>query len=290
MPSFHRVLFPVDFSSRCNDTSPYVASIARKSASEVVLLHAFGIYNGASYGDASPTIVYAAYEDVIRQSRVAELESFGYEDFKDLKVTRTIEVGEAAEAIAQYVAEHGIDLVVMPTHGHGRFRQFLLGSVTSKVLHDVTCPVWTTAHSETLVSRAFEQIHTIVCAVDLSSDTPVVVRAACEMACRYGGTVQLVHAISSPELENGYVENAPFQRFLFDAANERLAAIQRELQTHFDVCVRHGNVAAIVAEAAANCGAQLVVVGRGRIQKTLGRFRTNMAAIIRESPCPVLSV
>jgi nucleotide-binding universal stress UspA family protein len=290
MLTFRRILFPVDFSARCGDAAPYVALIARGSASEVVLLHAFGIYEGIPCGAESPTAVYWAYENGVRQRRIAELESFGHEDFKDLSVTRTIEVGEPAERIVQYVAGHAVDLVVMPTHGHGKFRQLLLGSVTSKVLHDAACPVLTTAHSENLASKSFEQISVIVCAVDLSSDTSRVVRAACDMALASGAAVQLVHAIPSPERENGYVENAPFQRFLFDTASEQLAATQRETQTHFDVCIRHGNVAAVVAEAATNCGAQLVVIGRGRIQKLLGRLRTNVAGIIRESPCPVLSV
>ncbi len=31
----------------------------------------------------------------------------------------------------------------MPTHGYDRFRGMLLGSVVSKVLHDVDCAVWT---------------------------------------------------------------------------------------------------------------------------------------------------
>jgi nucleotide-binding universal stress UspA family protein len=179
---------------------------------------------------------------------------------------------------------------VMPTHGHGRFRQLLLGSVTSKVLHDVACPVLTTAHSENLPSRAFTPIRAIVCAVDLSSDTPLVLRAASDLSAASGAPVQLVHAIPASEAADEFAENAPFRRFLFDTAKERLAAVQREAQTCYDVCIEHGNVAAVVAGAAARQDAQVVVIGRGRMQKALGRFRTNVGAIIRDSPCPVLSV
>ena len=32
---------------------------------------------------------------------------------------------------------------MMPTHGCGPLRRFLLGSVTAKVLHDVSTAVWT---------------------------------------------------------------------------------------------------------------------------------------------------
>src|SRR5689334_17044250 len=57
-----------------------------------------------------------------------------------LNVTRTVEVGDAAHRITQYVDEHGVDLVVVPTHGRGKFRRLLLGSVTSKVLHIPSVP------------------------------------------------------------------------------------------------------------------------------------------------------
>jgi nucleotide-binding universal stress UspA family protein len=35
--------------------------------------------------------------------------------------------------------------------------------------------------------------------------------------------------------------------------------------------------------------ADLVVIGRGKLQEALGRLRTNAYAIIRQSPCPVVS-
>src|SRR4051812_35255270 len=47
------------------------------------------------------------------------------------------ETGDAARAIAECVGARQIDLVMMPTHGYGMFRRALLGSVTTKVLHDV---------------------------------------------------------------------------------------------------------------------------------------------------------
>jgi hypothetical protein len=36
--------------------------------------------------------------------------------------------------------------------------------------------------------------------------------------------------------------------------------------------------------------ASLVVVGRGRITHRFGQLRTHVTSIIRESPCPVLSI
>jgi hypothetical protein len=34
----------------------------------------------------------------------------------------------------------------------------------------------------------------------------------------------------------------------------------------------------------------LIVIGRGVMQKTLGRLRSSAYSIIREAPCPVISI
>jgi nucleotide-binding universal stress UspA family protein len=291
MFTFRKVLFPVDLSPRCVATAPYIAAIARKFESELFLLHVFSVYDGGlPYGAASPTVIYAGYEHAIRQQRTADMESFGREEFKCLKVTRTVEIGEVSSRITHYADEHGIDLIIMPTHGHGRFRRLLLGSVTSKVLHDTACPVWTTAHSEELISHSAENVRSIVCAVDLCSSTVHVIRAATDIAKQYGAVVRLVHAIPHPDYGPGVIEDASFRQFIFDTANEKIADLQHEAETPFNTWVQHGSIPTVIRETALTCDSQLVVIGRGRTQQFLGGLRTHASAIIRESPCPVLSV
>jgi hypothetical protein len=46
----------------------------------------------------------------------------------------------------------------------------------------------------------------------------------------------------------------------------------------------------VVHQAALGHSADIVVIGRGVIQKPLGRLRTGAYEIIREAPCPVISV
>jgi len=290
MLTFRRILFPVDLSPRCVAIAPYVAAIAHKFEAKLILLHAFVMYEDLPYDSILPPNVYTAYEDAIRKQRTAELENLGRKEFEGLKVTRLVEVGLAADRIVQHAGEHEIDLIVMPTHGYGRFRRLLLGSVTSKVLHDAACPVWTTVHSEEVAEPPFQNIRNIVCAVDIGSDAIRVIRAACDMASQYGATVCLVHAVPYPDFGPGATDDRPFQRFLFDTAKERMTTLQQEAQSDFQTCIEYGSAAAVIRDTSLSCDAQLVVIGRGRIQEKLGHIRTNVHAIIRESPCPVLSV
>lgn len=293
MLDFHRILFPVDFSSKCMQTVPYVAAIARKFQSEIVLLHVLDIHRKARRGASSlGAAAYAAYENEIREGRLDELECFGQSEFEGVTLTHAVETGDPAGTIVHYADKHQSDLIAMPTHGQGRFRQLLLGSVTAKVLHDTERPVWTTAHSEMLPPNSIKEIQRMICAVDSSLQSAPVVRAASEIAGRYGATVKLVHAIPVRELKPAEASDVetPLQRFFFEAAKDRIAELQREANTDREVGIAHGEVASIIRAAVLSYGAQLTVIGRGRITALLGRLRSNVSAIIRESPCPVLSI
>lgn len=54
-----------------------------------------------------------------------------------------IQQGTPHSAIQRYVGNHGIDLIVMGTHGHGQIEQFLLGSITERTIRTADVPVVT---------------------------------------------------------------------------------------------------------------------------------------------------
>jgi nucleotide-binding universal stress UspA family protein len=286
MLRFQNVLFPVDFSGPCIYTAAYVAGIARKFASRVTLLHSFDAYDPFGYGAASSTKIYRTPIPILWKQREAAMAEFGKPVLDGLTVERVIENGEPGGTIARYVRDHGIDLVVMPTHGYGAFRRLVLGSVTARILHDAHCPVWSTAHCERLEHRCAQCIGRMVCGVDLSGDSMSIVRSACELAQQYRAELRLVNAVGSDMLR----EDAPFQRFLMDTATEKLAGVQQEAHTQLDTWVKHGDVATVIREAADDWGVGLTIIGRGHANRRLGSLWTHVIAIVRESPCPVLSL
>jgi nucleotide-binding universal stress UspA family protein len=288
MPSFKQILFPVDFSEQNRAMAPHVASMAARYKAHVTMLHVLEIPTGAYPG-------WAEYPGLIDlpamiEDRKRQLHSFLESEFETVATTRLIFEGAPGQVIPDYAAKEKIDLIMMPTHGYGTFRRFLLGSVTAKTLHDSHCPVWTSAHVLE-APTPFAGYRTVLCAVDLTSSSLPLMRWAREFVGERQATLKLVHAISAGQPAGGFdIEGARFRSFLFEMAREEMAKLQLEAGTKLETVLEGGEIAAAVRNAAEENHADLVIVGRGVMQEAFGRMRTNVYSIIRESPCPVLSV
>ncbi len=70
------------------------------------------------------------------------------------------QVGSPHPEIVRYAAQHGIDLIVLGTHGRGPLGHMLLGSVAERVVRTAPCPVLTVRHPqhEFVADAAVEQI------------------------------------------------------------------------------------------------------------------------------------
>jgi len=74
------------------------------------------------------------------------------------------------------------------------------------------------------------------------------------------------------------------------SAGEELRTLLASSGADGDLLLENGEPARAVCDAAARLKADVLVVGRGSAAGVYGRLRTNAYAIIRQSPCPVVSV
>jgi nucleotide-binding universal stress UspA family protein len=224
------------------------------------------------------------------EERKRQLHLFLQSEFEAVSTTRLVFEGAPGQVILDYAAKEKVDLIMMPTHGYGPFRRFLVGSVTAKILHDAHCPVFTGAHMRE-TSEAFAGYHTVLCAVDLSSSSLPLLRWACEFARERQATLKVVHAIPAGKPIAGFdIDGAMYRSSLFEMAKVKLAKLQSEAGTNLETVLEGDEVAVGVRKAAEENHADLVIIGRGAMHKVFGRMRTNVYSIIRESPCPVISV
>jgi nucleotide-binding universal stress UspA family protein len=278
MNAARHILFPVDFSESCDAMAPQVAALAKRFGAKVTMMHVLSPYLVASISGA-PILVNI--ED-IRSDVQRSLEGHFTKEFAGVTVDRRVELGGTAEVIRDFAEANSVDLVMMPTHGYGTFRQLLLGSVAAKVLHDCSIPVWTSAHVANTEAEVNTEVRSVLCAVDTSPRARDVLRAAAEVAGILGAQMRVVHVVGSP---TAWTDEKTVRE-----ARAEIEEMMKPLGLAAHLCIIAGGVAEGVADVAARCRSDLVIIGRGIIQERLGRLRSNAYEIIRQSPCAVLSV
>lgn len=291
MFSIDKILLPIDFSERCLAAARYtVPTLEKKFGSEVTVLHVLAPY--VELGMGEPGMIPTAESSAERKAqRSRSLDLFLAEELRMSRVKRILSEGDPARTIVEFARSENSDLIVIPTHGYGPFRRLLLGSVTSKVLHDADCAVWTGVHSEKEPSGEQLALNHILCAVDLGPHSAKALDWANRLAKEFGSKLTIVHVVASldPRTEDYYF--APeWRKYVLDQAKEDIEKLQQNVGTHADVDLEKGDISKSVSSVAENLKADLVVIGRGAAAGVLGRFRTHANAIIRLSPCPVVSV
>lgn len=287
MEPFHHILFPVDFSERCRSVRPLVRSLAEKCNAKLTLLHVVHI-PAAYYGGFEAG--YPTFIDVPALQATAKDELTGFFETPNFAFDPVVTQGDPAFEITRFAEANAVDLIMLPTHGYGKFRSLLLGSVAAKVLHDAHCAVWTAAHAEDPHLPAHLNLKSIMCAVDISPDSPGVIRRAVDVSTAFGAKLRLVHAVEHAEFHPALGFDDGFRTVLIQAARERIDKMQAELGTNLEVCMEGGPAAEVIRNASLHHEADLVMIGRGAIAHSFGRLRSGAYDIIRESPCPVLSV
>jgi nucleotide-binding universal stress UspA family protein len=272
MSAIRHILFPYDFSDHCDDVVPFVRALAQKVQARITLL---SVAPPGEVGEAKDALQH-------RLDRALP------DAFPGLIVERVADVGDAAFRIADFSAHRSVDLVMLPTHGLGLFRTMLIGSVTAKVLHDATCPVWTAAHAETQTALALPR--TIVCALDDSQAGAELAQCASAFARCVGARLQLLHALGPISDWTALESERRLQERVREQARAQIGERLRAVDVDAPLRVAVGGVVQTIVEEARQEGADLIILGRGSVSEPFGRLRTHAFGIIHRAPCPVVSV
>jgi nucleotide-binding universal stress UspA family protein len=290
MIAFQHILFPTDFSQQNAAIVPAVKAMAKRFGSEVVVLHVIDLplaWYGASDAAAWSALINA---DRLRLEGTMALDRFVAQHFSDVRVLRRLDQGDATRQIVEIAEEQHAGLIMLPTRGYGPFRSLLLGSVTAKVLHDAHCPVWTGVHADELTAHPADRWKRVLCALDSGPQDLGVLHWAAQFAAEQALELRLAHAVQGADRTITQESDPGMYDFLFDIARQQIAKMQAEAGTDLDVCIQGGSVGRVVREAALGFQSDLIVIGRGVMQKRLGRLRSSAYSIVREAPCPVMSI
>jgi nucleotide-binding universal stress UspA family protein len=265
---------------------PFVKEMLRHFSGELTLVHAYGAealaYSPLALNDPALPGEANAHEE-------QRLREYAAETFPGQHVETFVELSEAGTAIHKVIERQGTDLVMLPTHGRGPVRRFLLGSVAAKVLHDSSAAVWTATASVLREHASEEGYRSILCAIDDGEEAEAVLTASASFAQSHRAHLYLVSVVETPATSFD-IDFAPYKKDMMDAADFKMRELKGQLGIDAHHSVIDGSVAGAVHNEAILRKADLIVIGRGRAQTTFGRIWSHVYPIVREAPCPVLSI
>ena len=138
MKAFTHIVVPTDFSATARDALSMACDMAAGAAARISLIHVIG-------DEWREPCVQRELEEHARAQLTALAAD---EQFSGVKVQPVLMSGAVHAEIGRYIENHGADLMVVGSHGHGPVRRFLLGSVADRLVRSARCPVLVVPHEQ----------------------------------------------------------------------------------------------------------------------------------------------
>jgi nucleotide-binding universal stress UspA family protein len=299
MVKIRNILCPTDFSEFSDWALGLALPLARWYHAEVAVMHV--VPRVLMHPEYFPYM----QEPVLPASSVREqaLEELGRFVQKaraaGISAEVRLEEGDSVEEILECASGLPADMLVMGTHGRRGFERLVLGSVTEKILRKTPCPVLTVSNAPHCLGTPEKPtcFKRILCPIDFSTSSVKALEYALSLAQEADSQLTLLHVVESlfdESLGQGSVNAPDFRAHLEQDAVEKLKeAVPSEAR---DWCtpeelVRAGRPYQQILKLAEEKNADLIVMGvQGRSAVDLTLFGSTTHHVVRQSPCPVLTM
>jgi len=138
---FKKVLVPVDLQDTgfCLNALKIALREVRADGCE---LHLITVVPGYNNSIVSSFFSEKDHKEGLKRAAQALMDFAAKNLEDDLKPMLKVHEGSAPEEINKYVRKEGIDLVVMRAHQRSKINEFLLGSVSARVVERAYCSVF----------------------------------------------------------------------------------------------------------------------------------------------------
>ena len=277
---FQTVLVPVDGSPLAERALLYARRLAHDSNGRIVLLQ---VVPASANADATIRTATLYLENLITQ--------FSESSFDRPVVT----AGDPASSILAEVEFHGIDLIVMSTHGRSGLGRWIYGSVADAVIRRAAVPVLlvpATGVAEWPDNRALR----ILVPLDGSELAETVLGAVANLSGTLNAEVLLLRAQeapTAPEADRSTDSNGelPSERDRVDGYLDRVAAHLRAHGLRVRVETRPGHAATAIVEVTQEQSIDLVAMathGSGGLTRLV--MGSVAASVVQRATVPVLLV
>ncbi len=293
----NNILCATDLSDLSGAALSSGVALAREFNAKLYICHIVDLSTTAAYGD----IIFAPLELQNKTIGYTHEQLEQIMQNQQIDWTPLVTAGHPPDEISKFVAMHQIDLVVAATHGRSGFKRVFLGSVTERLMRMLACPllvVRSTEGSDLLKENVSMSFKKILVGCDFSSFSALAFQYGLSLAQDFESELHLVHVIETPIykdiIKTGTAsENAP-EKALYDKLNEKLAQKipdESAIWCRPKTSLLAGKPYEEIIKYALLNSIDLIILGiRGRnlIEVLLTGSTTDR--IVRQGPCPVLSV
>ena len=280
--SFKNILFLTDFSPASETAFTYAVAFARHFGARVYPAHAV-VPPLLTEAEAPVAMELLSQAEEDRRGQLNNL-------FKGTGVPYQPLISQAMiESIVPiWIREHGIDLIIVGTHGRKGVDRFFLGSTAEMIFRTATCPVLTVGPHVPLRFSNKLEINKVLCAVALKKETEPAIPYAMSFAQESDAKLTFLHVIDND------IQDVPEPEVLADYSMtimKGLAPADANLVRPPEFVVKEGDPADQIVKFAEQEHMNLVVLGIANDKKLSTHFRRGVAyKVISSVSCAVLTL
>jgi len=279
--AFKNILFLTDFSEASRTAMEYAAVLAKHHDATFYAAHV-QTPTPPPYLDGQALVDYF---DATREQKREQMNKL----IAPLHVKSEILLSEGLVeyAIERWTVTHGIDLIVIGTHGWRGLQRILLGSTAELILRSAICPVLTVGPHVSMAERQPDYVDRILFATDLTPQSEYAITYALSLAHERCAHLTLLHVIDP----HSQVPDRRRVTEFCEAKLRRLAPADAKLWCDPQFVVIEGDPAQEILNFAEADNTDLIVLGLPQDKVFSTHFRTGVTySVVSGASCPVLTV
>jgi len=279
------VIYATDFSFCSQNAGFYAARMAAHFSAKLLVTHAFTLSQAAMEAEISDKRVSQQRKDLERLlSKEAAL--LGVDSVEAIP---TLLEGDPKEVISDLADRQEPSLIVLGTHGGGRFERGVIGSMAEKILRSTRWPTLTVGPHVQSVSSKNLRFDKLLFATDFTSAAANAANYAVTFAEVFGAKLDVLNVIQEDAIEHPDRLSDLQSRF-YGALDGVVPQQAREFcdpRTYVAVGRAHDRILEHISE----CSIDLLVLGIRKTSHLSMEMRTSGAfRIIVDAACPVLTI
>jgi nucleotide-binding universal stress UspA family protein len=279
------VVYATDFSLGARNAGLYAAGLAAYFSATLLVTHAFTLSQAALEVEAGDRRLSQQRSDLKRLLSG----NAGILGGNAIEAISILLEGDPKDVVPELADKHRPSIIVLGTHGGGRFERGIIGSTAEKILRSTRWPALTVGPKVQPASTKTLPFERILFATDVSPAAANAANYAVTLAEVFGAKIDVLNVIPDEAIE--HPDRFADLQSRFFGALDRLVPEQAKEFCDPRTYVAVGNALDRILEHIGERSIDLLVLGIRKSSHLGMEMRTSRAfQIIVEAECPVLTI